>query len=231
MAQYFNRFLGWGDCNYSDQVNMVKRIVLGREPVNPVIVRGARRRSAGITVTPYHLHYCLRQTLRFRRCRSTSFARTYGASKTPLECQKLLIVHQWSPDALTFHQGSFQFGVRLHGQVLSKIFYTIKQRTHCNQTIVLSAKVRWRAGPGPISRRLCQLCFNWVQSHVTECRHQVGLVHRYTAESPLKQVAGNPQSRVDIPAVSTMGFSHCSRQPRVVRRNKDQVDMIRHKAI
>jgi hypothetical protein len=38
----------------------------------------------GITARPYHLHYFPRPTLRFRRCRATSFAGTYRAAKTQL---------------------------------------------------------------------------------------------------------------------------------------------------
>jgi hypothetical protein len=100
-----------------------------------------------ITVTPYRLHNFLRGTPCFCRCRSTSFAGAYGAAKTPLQRQTLLIVHQCSPDALAFHQGSFQFGAWLDGQKLGEISYTIKQQTHCDQPIVLSAKVCGHAGP------------------------------------------------------------------------------------
>ncbi len=161
----------------------------------------------GITVTLYRLHQFQLSWVLVVGRGSTTLVRTKRSAKPLLKFDELVLAHQWSSDGLTPSERGDPFRVRWQIQELGDILHAFQSRSNSHQAVVLAPEMCGRAGPRPIGRRCSEPRLDGIQSHVPESCQHVRFIHCHAAEPPLKQIACDPQSRVDVSAESTMGFA------------------------
>ena len=116
-------------------------------------------------------------------------------------------------------------------QQLFPICYHFEQRFGGDQTIIFAKEM----GPGttpPVILGFCdQMCPNRVELHIS-CRcKKVILTQRERGETSLPEITLPSFSEIDHAGITPMSFSYRSGQTILCLRNRDQMNMVRHKAI